>query len=119
MKQEKVLREYRFSTQSNTQSFGTVGSGAQLLNIPMKTGAQRLIIKARGDSIFFNFGGAGIVASNTITGQVYPDGNFSLEAGQAAEIDINGATQAYVDVINETQATGAVAIVQVCTMLNK
>lgn len=108
---EIILREYQISSQSNTAA-----SAAQLLTLPTNNGLVRLIIEAVGDRIVFNFGGSGVVASNTVGSNKLADGNFSVAAGFMEAIDINGQNQNYASVMNVAQSSGATAYIRVCAV---
>lgn len=108
---ELILREYQISSQSNS-----VASAAQLMVLPTINGLVRLILEAVGDRIVFNFGGSGVVASNTVASNKLTDGNFSVAAGFMAAIDINGQSQAYVSLMNVAQASGATGYIRVCAI---
>lgn len=109
----QILREYQISSQSNSAP-----SAAQLMALPDINGNVRLLLRAKGDDIVFNFGGSGVVASNTLSGNKLVDGNFTVAAGEVDEIDISGQSQAYVSVMNTAQASGATAYIRVCAVQN-
>ena len=107
-----IVREYQQGAQSNTAA-----STAILMSLPGGAyGVCRLLLRAKGDDIVFNFGGVGVAASNTVTSNKLVDGNFTVANGEVDSIDINVTSQSYFSVINVAQASGATAYIRVCAL---
>lgn len=106
IRQENYYQEYQIALSSGT------ASAAQALAVKTNSSGvgldhQIVTLEARGDNITFLFGGATVVASKTLTGNVLVAGNFSIPNGAIMSVDINGQFQNYVS----TQAdTGGVAV---------
>lgn len=91
-------------------------STAQLMALPDTSGPARVELEARGDTVIFCFGGSGVAASATKTGNALTAPNFSVAQNAIIEYDVEGLSQNYVSVIsNDGQATGT-AIVRVCAV---
>ena len=90
----------------------TASSPQQLAFVTPKDavlGVATIIVEARGATINFNFGNNSVVASNTVTSNALPAGNYSVTAGAIQSYDVNIATQNYVSVI-AASGTGTAVI---------
>lgn len=75
---------------------------------------QIIILEARGDNVIFKFGGSGVTADKTVTGNALADGNFSIAEGAIFGCTVNGQSQNYVSCISES--SGGTAIIRLGTL---